>query len=218
MSFAGRSRGDGRDSYHHGNLREALVAAALTLIAERGLSGFAFAELARAAGVSAAAPYRHFRDRNAVIIEVARRGFEQLRDRLEAAYAGGKPDPLTAIEACSRAHIAFARAQPAFYAAMFETGFPHEDDAGLATAADQAFAVVRGAAQAACAACKTTPRPPALMVALHVWSLTHGIATLFVGGARGGRWHMPMAPEELLEAGLLIYFGSLGLTVPHTRS
>ncbi len=217
MSFAGRPRGEGRDSYHHGNLREALVAAALTLIAERGLSGFAFAELARAAGVSAAAPYRHFRDRNAVIIEVARRGFEQLRDSLDVAYGGGRPDPLTAIEACAKVHIDFARRHPAFYAAMFETGFPHEDDADLAAAADAAFAVMRRAAEAACAACKTAPRPPALMVALHVWSWTHGIATLFVGGSQGGRWQMPMAAEELLEAGLLIYFGSLGLAIPHTK-
>ncbi len=101
---------------------------------------------------------------------------------------------------------------------MFETGFPHEDDAELAAAADEAFAVVRRAAEAACAACRTTPRPPALMVALHVWSLTHGIATLFVGGPQGGRWQMPMAPEELLEAALLIYFGSLGLTGSNTTT
>jgi len=84
------------------------------------------------------------------------------------------------------------------YAAMFETGFPHEDDAGLAAVADATFAVVRRAAEAACAACKTAPRPPALMVALHVWSLTHGIATLFVGGSQGGRWQMPMAVKDLL--------------------
>ncbi len=68
-----------RDSYHHGNLREALLEAALRLITERGLAGFAFAELARAAGVSPAAPYRHFRDRNALLAELARRGFEQLQ-------------------------------------------------------------------------------------------------------------------------------------------
>ena len=66
-----------RDSYHHGNLREALVEAARRLIAERGLGGFAFAELARAAGVSPAAPYRHFRDRGALVAELARQGFER---------------------------------------------------------------------------------------------------------------------------------------------
>ena len=76
-----------RDGYHHGNLREALIQAALVLMAERGLTGFAIAELARAVGVSPAAPYRHFRDRNAVVAEVARRGFEQLAAELEAAQA-----------------------------------------------------------------------------------------------------------------------------------
>src|SRR3546814_4262216 len=68
----GRRRG-----YHHGNLREALIRAALDLIAEKGPAGFTFAEAARWAGVSSAAPYRHYRDREALLADVARRGFEQ---------------------------------------------------------------------------------------------------------------------------------------------
>ena len=93
-------RSDGRrDSYHHGNLREALIETALRLIAERGPAGFAFAELARAAGVSPAAPYRHFRDRTALLAEVARRGFDRFSAELEHAWNDGRPDPVTAIEA-----------------------------------------------------------------------------------------------------------------------
>ena len=76
-----------RGTYHHGDLREALIAAALEMISERGLAGFAVAELARAVGVSQGAPYRHFRDRNALVAEIARRGFEQLAADLEAAVA-----------------------------------------------------------------------------------------------------------------------------------
>ena len=75
-----------RDAYHHGNLREALIQAALVLIAERGISGFAVAELARAVGVSAAAPYRHFPPTaTAVLAEVSRRGFEALAAEMAAA-------------------------------------------------------------------------------------------------------------------------------------
>ena len=74
-------RGRERRGYHHGNLREALVAAALELIAEKGPAGFTFAEAARAAGVSPAAPYRHFRDREALLADIARRGFERLHRR-----------------------------------------------------------------------------------------------------------------------------------------
>ncbi len=199
-----------RDSYHHGNLREALVEAALRLIAERGLGGFAFAELARAAGVSPAAPYRHFRDRGALVAELARRGFERLAAQLTAAWNDGRPDPAAAIERCGRAHIAFARQDPASYAAMFEAG-PAAPDPALKAAADAAFAVIRKAADAACAAAPSASRPPSLMVALHVWSLCHGVATLFVGPPSPARRSLPMSPEDLLEAGLLVYLRSLGL-------
>ncbi len=199
-----------RDSYHHGNLREALVDAARRLIAERGLGGFAFAELARAAGVSQAAPYRHFRDRGALIAELARRGFELLRDDLLAAWNEGRPDPAAAIERCGRAYLLFARRDPAAYAAMFD-GVPGETDPALRAAADLAFAVIRKAADAAVAAAPAKARPPALMVALHVWTLCHGSASLFTGPPSPGRRPLPMTPEELLEAGLLVYLRSLGL-------
>ncbi len=205
------SREDDRArGYHHGNLREALVEAALRLIAERGPAGFAFVELARSAGVSAAAPYRHFRDRNALLAEVARRGYERLAADLERGWNGGRPDPVAAIEGCGRAYLAFARREPAFYAAMFDTTLPYEGEPALRAAADAAFAVLRRAADAAVATA-TRNRPPALMVALHLWSLAHGIASLFVGAGNGGQRKLPMTPEELLEAGTLIYLQSLGL-------
>src|SRR5215216_2355124 len=89
-----------RRGYHHGNLKEALVAAACRLIAERGPAGFTLSEAARLAGVSAAAPYRHFNDRDALIAEVAMRGFA----RMGEAYLG------------------FAREEPGFYGAMFAPG------------------------------------------------------------------------------------------------
>lgn len=205
----------GRESYHHGNLREALIQAALDMIAERGLAGLAVAELARAVGVSAAAPYRHFRDRNALLAEVARRGFEQLAAEMEAARDEGRPNPVAAIERCGRAYLAFARREPAIFAAMFGGGASGEDEA-VRRASDAALAVLRRAAEAACATGGAGRRPPALMVALHVWSLAHGIAALFVGGGGDLRRKLPMQPEELLEAGLLLYLESLGLAAAET--
>lgn len=211
MRFDKPQEGRGRDSYHHGNLREALIETALRLIGERGPAGFAFAELARAAGVSPAAPYRHFRDRNALLGEIARRGFERFTEDLERAWQGGRPDPLRALEACGRAYLDFARREPASYAVMFEAGLPMEDEPGLLRASEDAFGVLRKASEAACSI-KLENRPPALMVALHVWSLAHGIASLFVERGDRSRRKLPMSPEDLLEAGLLIYFQSLGLT------
>ncbi len=211
MKFGEDDRGRRRDSYHHGNLREVLIAAALALIAEHGPAGFAFAEVARAAGVSPAAPYRHFRDRNALVAEIARQGFERFTADLEHAWNGGRPDPVAALENCGRAYLAFARREPAAYAAMFETGFPLEEDAMLLAASERAFAVLRRAADAVCDLHKAGPRPPALMVALHIWAMAHGIASLFVGRLDAARRKLPMTPEDLLESGVLIYLQSLSI-------
>ena len=98
---------------------------------------------------------------------------------------------------------------------MFDTAVPMEDDPELKLAADQAFAVLRRAADAACATHPGPGRPPPLMVALHIWTMTHGTASLFVCRPENARRSLPMAPEQLLEAGLLIYLQSLGLGAPH---
>ncbi len=209
MSWSGQG-GFERRGYHHGNLREALVEAALTLIAEKGPAGFTIAEAARLAGVSPAAPYRHFRDAEALLAEVAVRGFERLVAALEAAWNDGRPDQLRAFEALGRSYLAFARQEPAYYAAMFETRISFEAHPGLLSASERAFAILRQAADRLTAGMPAGQRPPPLMVALHVWALSHGIASLFVRSDPSRR-KLPMSPEDLLEAGVLIYLQSLGL-------
>ena len=114
MSWSRGDPGAGRRGYHHGNLREALIRAALDLIAEKGPAGFTFADAARSAGVSSAAPYRHFRDRQALLADVARRGFELFEQRLNAAWNEGRPDPFRAFENVGRAYLAFAREAAGF--------------------------------------------------------------------------------------------------------
>ena len=196
--------------YHHGNLKEALVRAALDLIAEKGPAGFTFADAARSAGVSPAAPYRHFRDRDALLADIARRGFELFGAHLERAWNDGNPEPFAAFENVGRAYLAFARDEPAYYSAMFEAGVSHDDDAALRQAGERAFAVLRKASEALCARLPRERRPPALMMSLHVWALSHGIASLFARGDPGRR-RLPMQPEELLEAAVLIYLRGLGI-------
>ncbi|TCZ66038.1 TetR/AcrR family transcriptional regulator [Roseicella aquatilis] len=205
MAWSGQRRG-----YHHGNLREALVQAAVALIGEHGPAGFSVAEAARLAGVSPGAPYRHFRDAEALLAEVARQGFERFAEALAAAWNDGSPDPLRAFEALGRAYLDFARTQSAYYAAMFETHLAPGEHPELQAAGDRAFGVLREATERLIARLPEGRRPPALMVALHVWSMAHGIASLFCRPDRSRR-KLPMAPEELLEAGLLIYLQSLGL-------
>ncbi len=202
----------GRDAprgYHHGNLREELIRAALELIARKGPAGFTFAEAARFTGVSAAAPYRHFRDRDELMASVAQRGFENLAAALARAWDDGRPDALQALERLGKVYLDFARTQPAFYSAMFEAGIPVGANPELREAGERAFAVLRGAADKVCAAMPAAGRPPALMVALHVWSMAHGVASMF-GRGDGAERALPMSPSELLEAHLLVYLRGLG--------
>ncbi|HJQ55408.1 MAG TPA: TetR/AcrR family transcriptional regulator [Vineibacter sp.] len=200
----------GRRGYHHGNLREALIRAALDLIGQKGPAGFTFADAARMAGVSSAAPYRHFRDRDALLSDVARRGFELFTAALSMAWNQGRPEPQRAFENIGRAFLDFARKEPAYYAAMFEAGVPIEADPALHQAADAAFAVLRAASEGVCSLLPPQNRPPALMMSLHVWALSHGIASLFAR-PDAGRRKLPMSADELLEAGVLVYLRGLGL-------
>jgi AcrR family transcriptional regulator len=216
MSWSRQGNPDSRRGYHHGNLREALIRAALDLIAQKGPAGFTFADAARWAGVSSAAPYRHFRDREALLADVARRGFDLFEAALNHAWNGGRPDPYAAFESVGRAYLAFARNEPAHYSAMFEAGVPLDADPGLREAANRAFDVLRHASEALSARMPADKRPPALMMSLHIWALSHGIASLFARGDAGRR-KLPMTPEELLEAGVLIYLRGLGIIAEAPR-
>src|SRR6201998_1339713 len=150
--------------YHHGNLREALIRAALELIAKKGAAGFTFAEAARFAGVSPAAPYRHFRDRDELLASVALRGFEQFAIVLEQSWDDGRPQLFAALDRLGKAYLEFARAEPAYYSAMFEAGIPLATNPELREAGERAFAVLRGAAEKLCAEIPAQHRPPPLMV------------------------------------------------------
>ena len=214
----GKGGGHGPRGYHHGNLKETLVRAALELIAEKGPAGFTFADAARWAGVSPAAPYRHYRDRDELLADVALRGFEQFAAALAKAWDEGRPDVMKAFDRLGKIYLDFAKREPSYYSAMFEAGVPLDTNPQLRDASEQAFAVLRGAAEKLVALMPVRGRPPALMVALHIWSMTHGIASLF-GRGDAARRALPMPPEELLEAAVLIYLRGLGLpgdaSAPH---
>jgi AcrR family transcriptional regulator len=199
----GRRRG-----YHHGNLREALIRTALSLISKKGAAGFTIAEAARAAGVSPAAPYRHFKDRDALLADVASQGFDVFAKGLTEAWADGRPDARTAFKRLGQAYLAFARDEPSYFAAMFESGLSFKKFPALQEASDRAFKVLRDGCEALIATLPDTRRPPVMMMALHMWSLAHGIASLFARGDDARR-SIPMEAEDLLEAAVLIYIDGI---------
>jgi AcrR family transcriptional regulator len=203
-----------KKGYHHGNLRQALVEAALELITEKGPQGFTLSEAAKEAGVTPAAVYRHFAGRDDLIAEGARQGYEIFAALMEFAYNDGKPSALAAFEATGRAYLAFARKYPGHYQAMFESGLAlhaHPDLAGVAAAAR---AVLDRAAVTVLSQLPPAKRPPASMVSAHIWALSHGVVELFARGAPGAK--SPYPPDALLESGIGIYLRGLGLLPPDT--
>lgn len=119
---------------HHGDLRNALLRAALELVAERGPHGFTLAEASRRAGVSVAAPYKHFADRETLLAELATRGYREQRDRFAVAL-GGSEDPVEQLAAFAAAYVRFAEQEPALFDITFHAGldkprFPELDAAG----------------------------------------------------------------------------------------
>lgn len=184
-----------RRGYHHGNLKEALVEAARRFIAERGLGGFTLVDAARLVGVTPAALYRHFRGREALLAEVAGRGFTDLAERLGRALRGQG----TALERFTRmgeAYLAFAEQEPGYYLAMFP---PRGEEEVAPDGAPGAFDILVEALH------KTFPDGFGIdprFVAIEVWALSHGIATLDATG------HLPRGPGlpdkyELLRAGIV---------------
>ncbi len=198
--------------YHHGNLRQALVDAALQLIELRGPTGFTLSEAAKRAGVTPAAVYRHFEGREDLIAEAALQGYEIFGDLMQFAYESGQPSALQAFEATGRAYLAFARKYPGHYIAMFESGVQVNRTAALATVANRANGVLEQAATDLSQHIPEDKRPPASMFSAHIWALSHGVVELFARNSPGRA--SPFPPEDLLETGIGIYLRGLGLIAP----
>lgn len=198
-----------RKGYHHGNLKQALVEATITLIEDKGPTGFTMAEAAKQAGVSAAAPYRHFKGREDLIAEVALQGFGIFADLLEFALAKGGGSSVRGLESVGRAYLAFAQKYPGYYIAMFESGISINANPELALVANRAMNVLIQSAEDLSKHMPRDKRPPASMVSHHIWALSHGVVELFARGEPGTR--SPFSPEELLESGLGIYLRGLGI-------
>jgi AcrR family transcriptional regulator len=161
-----------RNSYHHGDLKAVILAQAATLVAERGADGVSLRELARAAGVSHAAPAHHFTDRRGLFTALAAQGWRMLA----GALAQSGPEFLDA----ALAYVRFAVDNPGHYEVMFDRSLVDPDNAELVAA--------RGAAGAELASGVTTLDDPRAIedpqsAGLAAWSLVHGFAMLWLNGA-----------------------------------
>jgi AcrR family transcriptional regulator len=159
------------DRYHHGDLRRALVEAALELLLEGGTEALGMRELARRVGVSAAAPYRHFRDKQALIQAVAAAGFALFLEAVEAAKADIPPEEQ--FGAMAEAYVQFALRYPRLYKLMFSSELGKFEDKDLRRAADAAYESL------AVAAAKEDPDSPG-EAAISAWAFVHGLSMLLL--------------------------------------
>jgi AcrR family transcriptional regulator len=196
--------------YHHGDLRQALLAAAQDLLERQGAAALSLREVARAAGVSHNAPYRHFADREALLAALAAAGFARLAAEMEVAAATAPP--AGRLRAAGRAYLGFAAAHRPLFLLMFGPGIRKSRHPALAEAAAGAMAVLQRAAAEGSPGAARAPRA----AAIGAWALVHGLAHLIADGQiaedPGADGHAALAAEAMA-----IYGAGLSAASPAGR-
>jgi AcrR family transcriptional regulator len=162
--------------FHHGDLREALVAATRELLIEHGPDGFTLADACRRVGVTTAAPYKHFRGKDEILQEIISRGFDELTAANAKAVAEGGPGTLAGITAMVISYLNFAVAQPAVFRLMVGhksdlRKVEHVHESGnrcLKNVIDEVAACSR----------KHGQKVDAELVAMRIWTFVHGASSL----------------------------------------
>ena len=183
-----------KSSYHHGDLREALLAASETLLAEEGIAGLTLRACARRAGVSHAAPKHHFSDISELLSEVAARSFDRLTESLQRGRKEAGEAPEERIATVFRTYVAFARENPNHFRLMFRWDAMSSGNPVLREAAGRTFAVMassvaahRGASEVTAETLDERIRERALQDdVLLAWSQVHGYAQLLLEGQFDG--------------------------------
>jgi AcrR family transcriptional regulator len=198
-----RAEPEATDRYHHGNLRETLLDAALDLIARDGVSGFSLNAAARAAGVSRAAPYRHFAGKEALLAAAVDRGFAQLRAQLEVAAQPYPDDPLARLGALGTAYVTFAMDNPAAFRLLFHESRQRPSTGGRAT-----FAVLQDCVDQAHRDSRLRTDLRAADVVRAAWALVHGLVTLHLDGALATA-PLPALEQAAVEATLATFIAGI---------
>jgi AcrR family transcriptional regulator len=176
--------------YHHGKLKRALIDAAVALVAEVGPQGFTLREVARRAGVSHNAPYRHFRDKDELLAAVARQGFERLIAAMRRSAARGSTAP-ERLRLCGRGYVSFALRWPEHFSVMFDSPSNQEKYPNYAAAGEEAFeTLLRIIVE--CQETGVLSAGDPRQLALLSWSIVHGVAKLAISH------HLPFGTSGVL--------------------
>lgn len=171
-----------RTTYHHGDLRRTLIGAALAAVERHGPDAVSLRGVARDAGVSQAAPYNHFADKDALLAAVAAEGFRRFADVLARGAAAAR-SPQARLAALGRAYVAFAHGHAAMFRLMFGPALARAaKDSELAQAAKASYAMLQGATGGPTGAVAPPAHDAPPAEALAAWALVHGLATLVIDG------------------------------------
>lgn len=173
---------DARPSYHHGNLRAALLDAGEAELAETGPEAFSLRRVAKRAGVSHAAPAHHFGGARGLLAALATRGFERLVASQDARRADAPDTPEGRLMADGLGYVDFALEHTALFRLCFSSALPDPADPALADAGEGAFMRMVRAVADVTGAMPDFVSPEGMATPLRVWAGTHGIADLMAGG------------------------------------
>jgi AcrR family transcriptional regulator len=198
----------GKARYHHGELREALIRATRQLVEERGAENFTLADACRVAGVTTAAPYRHFRGKQEILEEIASRGFEELKKRSMAIIAEKGEGTLDGIIAMGQAYVAFAVEETAVFRLMFGQQPSLKKADRVHGSGDECFAHLISQIAHYCE--RNRVRGDAQEIALILWTFVHGAASLLIDQDYEG-----VAPQ--MDVNRLIEAATPGLLMPSPK-
>ena len=199
-----------KQKYHHGDLRTALLDSALEIIGELGPQGLTIREVARRAGVSHAAPYRHFTDKNALILAVVERGFALMQETIDNEKEAAGDDPLAQFAASGMAYVNFALEHPAYYRVMFsgdllsttgDVSFQHTSQEALEELVSD---VTR------CQELKVIKPGDPVTQALTILSTIHGFVSLVNDNRLGHLINSPNSLGDIRDAVLVAIFQGIG--------
>ena len=170
------------DNYHHGDLKNALIKAGLEILSKEGLSGLSLRKVARKAGVSHSAPYAHFTDKQALIAAISTEGYCLLYEKFQGIRESYRDDPNRQLFEVAWAYVQFAQSNPAQFKVTFSNVVAREKDyPALVEMTGKCFNQVTQIVQDCQGAGILTPSPPDIM-AVSIWSVVHGFASLLIEG------------------------------------
>ncbi|MFT3776344.1 MAG: TetR/AcrR family transcriptional regulator [Minicystis sp.] len=196
-------------SYHHGDLRRALLDAAIGILTKEGVHALTLREVARRVGVSQAAPYHHFADKEAILAAVAEEGFVELNQAMVEARDAAGAKPTARLRAMGCGYVRFAVAHPAHFRVMFVQMCDVPKHPSLQVAADRAFETLLESITAGQKA-GIVRRGDPIELSVLAWSTVHGLSMLWIEGAIHDPTDFPRSIDDLAEAAADMLVRGLG--------